>query len=82
MLVAQERWLPQYRAHIPAARKRLADHEARGTRVKPIHTSGAVRKPIKSIEELRVDAGELSWIGGAGTKTIDRPVRDSRGPVV
>ena len=30
MLVAQRKWLPQYRAEIPAARKRLAAARRRG----------------------------------------------------
>lgn len=37
MLVAQAAWLPQYAAHIDAAKQRLADHEKNGTRVKPKH---------------------------------------------
>jgi alpha-galactosidase len=57
MLVAQAQWLPQYadKGEIDAARKRLADHEHHGTRVKTVQTSGAARQHVRSIDEMARD---------------------------
>ena len=52
MLVAMAGWLPQYRDEIPRARKRLADHVRRGTRVKLKRTQGAARLKTRSVKEL------------------------------
>ncbi|MEO8398138.1 MAG: alpha-galactosidase, partial [Chloroflexota bacterium] len=54
MLVAQAQWLPNYAASIEGARKRLAAHEANGTRVKMKQTEGAVRLHTRTVEELAV----------------------------
>jgi alpha-galactosidase len=51
MLVAQSRWLPQYRKGIAAAQKSLAVEKPLGTR----GTTGAARLKTKSVEELRED---------------------------
>src|SRR5438067_9232044 len=54
MLIAQEKWLPQYSSEVfVAARQRLAEHEQRGTRVKLRKTDGAARLPTRTIDELR-----------------------------
>jgi alpha-galactosidase len=56
LLVAQAQWLPNYSTEdIEAARQRLADHEANGTRVKLVETEGAARLHTRSIEELAID---------------------------
>ena len=56
LLVAQAEWLPNYAtAEIEAARQRLADHEARGTRVKLLDTKGAARLHTRSVAELAKD---------------------------
>jgi alpha-galactosidase len=55
MLVAQAQWLPQYGRAILQAKQNLALHERNGTRVKLRDTKGAVRIPIKSVEELAKD---------------------------
>jgi alpha-galactosidase len=52
MLVAQSEWLPQYAKEIPAAKKRIAQHESAGTRVNLVKTTGAARQRVKSIEEI------------------------------
>jgi alpha-galactosidase len=53
MLVAQRKWLPQYAHEVPGARKRLRDHEKKGTRVKLRKTwKGAARKRTKTVAEL------------------------------
>src|SRR5438034_1267297 len=62
MLVAQAQWLPQYARHIESARKRLAQHEAIGTRVKLTDTPGAARLKTKSVAEL---ASEKKLVGAA-----------------
>jgi len=51
MLVAQAKWLPQYRAAIPAARRRLARGKRLGTR----KWKGAARLEVKTVDELRKD---------------------------
>jgi alpha-galactosidase len=68
LLVAQSKWLPNYNpADIEAASKRLADHEARGTRVKLRQTEGAARLHTRTVEELALDAKAK-----AAAKTSDK----------
>ncbi|MCB0083194.1 MAG: hypothetical protein KDE47_19770, partial [Caldilineaceae bacterium] len=56
MLVAQAEWLPNYAGEIDAAKARLAQHEANGTRVKLREGwQGAARQHTKSVEELAKD---------------------------
>jgi alpha-galactosidase len=56
LLVTQAEWLPNYSTEdIEAARQRLAEHEANGTRVKLMETEGAARLHTRSVEELAVD---------------------------
>lgn len=56
LLVAQAEWLPNYATEeIEAARQRLADHEANGTRVKLSETEGAARLHTRSVEEIAQD---------------------------
>ena len=53
MLVAQREWLPNFdAAAVDAAAKRLADHEADGTRVALRDWKGSTRKPVRSPEQL------------------------------
>mgnify|MGYP006299905735 CR=1 FL=1 len=53
MLIAQEKWLPQYKNEIPAARKRLASAKRKG-KYRGTHTSrGAARLKSKTIAQLR-----------------------------
>ena len=49
MLVAQAKWLPQYRREIPKARKRLAAEKDLGTK----STEGAARLKVRSAAEMR-----------------------------
>ena len=56
LLVAQAQWLPNYAtSEIEAARMRLAEHEAKGTRVTLQETAGAARLHTRSVEELAAD---------------------------
>jgi alpha-galactosidase len=54
MLVAQARWLPQYRRAIPAARRRLAAP----SRVKTRRWRGAARLRVRSVAALRKAAAK------------------------
>ncbi len=56
LLVAQSQWLPNYApAEIEAARQRLAQAEANGTRVNLRQTEGAVRLHTRNVQELAAD---------------------------
>ena len=55
MLVAQRRWLPQYREAAAAAAVRLRRHERLGTRVRLLATSGAARLKTRSVKEMAGD---------------------------
>ena len=68
MLVAQAKWLPQYREEVAVAKQRLADHERNGTRVKLRQTSGAVRLHVKTVEELARDKAEARANASAADK--------------
>ncbi len=68
MLVAQAKWLPQYAKEIPAAKKRLATHDRKGTRVKLQKTKGAVRLHTKTVKELARDKAEARANAGAADK--------------
>ncbi len=52
MLVAQAKWLPQYKKSIPEAKNRLKQAEKDGTRVKLIETEGAARLKTKTVDEM------------------------------
>ena len=58
MLVAQAQWLPQYATEIGAAKQRLDDAEAAGTRVKLQQTQGAARLHTKTVEEMTAQKEE------------------------
>jgi alpha-galactosidase len=68
LLVAQARWLPQYRDEIPAARERLARAERNGTRVRLRDSEGAARLHVKSVEELAQDQEEARANAAAADK--------------
>ncbi len=53
MLVAQARWLPQYRRAIAAAKNRLAVHKRNGTYLGVKSAKGAARLAVRSVTELR-----------------------------
>ena len=68
MLVAQAKWLPQYKSQIPAAKKRLADAVKNGTRAKLINTQGAARLHTKTVVEMKLNAAEAKANAGAADK--------------
>jgi len=69
MLVAQSKWLPQYAADIPAAKRRLAQHEKDGTRVKRrLNYTGAVRIKTKTVKEMKKNKAEARANAAAADK--------------
>ena len=77
MVVAQRRWLPQYRKAAAAAASNLKRHEKHGTRVRLLATAGAARIKTRSVEEMSgdrtaaranaaaADKGKMTKPGGA-----------------
>lgn len=55
MLIAQAKWLPQYKGEISKAKRRLAAAVKNGTRVKLLKTKGAARVHTKTIAEMSKD---------------------------
>ena len=68
MLVAQAQWLPQYASEIPAAKARLDQAVANGTRVKTREYQGAARLHVKTVEEMARDKAESRALAGAADK--------------
>jgi alpha-galactosidase len=64
MVVAQEKWLPQYADAIPAARERL-----KNPKVKTREWSGAARLDVRSVDELRDAKAKKSASEGHGLGT-------------
>jgi alpha-galactosidase len=56
MLVAQARWLPQYKKEIPAARRRLADAKRDGRYYGTHKGRGAARLHTRTVAEMRRSA--------------------------
>ena len=54
MLVAQAKWLPQYKSEIPAAKRRLATEKPLGTH----KTKGAARLHTKTVAEMKKAAAK------------------------
>jgi len=66
MLVAQARWLPQYKKVIPTAKARFASEVKLG-----VHgTEGAARLKTKTVEEMKKNAEEASRNAGAADKAM------------
>jgi len=68
MLVAQKKWLPQYRDAIPAAAARLKRHLRNGTRVVPHKSRGAARLKTRSVRELSQNRTEARKNAAAADK--------------
>ena len=66
LLVAQEKWLPQYADAIPDARERL-----KVPKVKTRDWDGAARQHVRNVEEMRAAKGKPKAAGhGLGTKVM------------
>jgi len=68
MLVAQKKWLPQYKAHTAGAARRLKDHEKNGSRVRLRTTSGAARLKTKTVVEMSRNKKAATANAGAADK--------------
>ncbi|MGA1197433.1 MAG: alpha-glucosidase/alpha-galactosidase, partial [Candidatus Latescibacterota bacterium] len=64
MLVAQAKWLPQYKSAVPKAKKRLASEKRLGTK----KTQGAARVKTKSVAEMRKHAAQARKNADAADK--------------
>ncbi|MBN1555717.1 MAG: alpha-glucosidase/alpha-galactosidase [Phycisphaerae bacterium] len=53
MLIAQAKWLPQYKKEIPAAKKRLAEAKRKKTYRGTSKSKGAARKKTTTVSQLR-----------------------------
>ncbi|MBO1510279.1 alpha-glucosidase/alpha-galactosidase [Metabacillus bambusae] len=69
MLVAQERWLPQYKEAIAEAKKRLASGNLLPTK----NYEGAARLKVKTVEEMAQNRDESSKNAGESDKAKERP---------
>ena len=78
MLVAQARWLPQYRKAVPAARKRLADAKRRGEYLGTKKGRGAARLHTKTVAEMRREAAKHRRQAAAADKAADQRARNAR----
>ncbi|MCP4642610.1 MAG: alpha-glucosidase/alpha-galactosidase [bacterium] len=74
MLVAQAKWLPQYKREIPKARKRLASEKPLGTR----KTKGAARLKTKSVAEMRRNAKAARENAAASDKAAAKRARQRK----
>ena len=72
MLVAQAKWLPQYKAELPAARERLASQKALGTK----KWAGAARLHTRTVDEMRHDAGQARQQAAASDKAEAKRAQD------
>ena len=66
MLVAQARWLPQYKKSIPSAKARFASEEKLGTH----GTEGAARIKTKTVAEMQKNAAEARSNAAAADKAM------------
>jgi alpha-galactosidase len=74
MLVAQARWLPQYKRAVAAARRRLR----RGPRIKTRTTRGAARLRTRTVEEMARDAAKARRLAAAADKAAEDRARSNR----
>lgn len=69
MLVAQSKWLPQYKEAIEKAKYRLENEELIPTK----DYQGAARLPVKSVEEMAQDREKANQNAGEADKAKERP---------
>ena len=75
MLVAQARWLPQYAAEIPAARRRLRSGKRLGTK----RGHGAARLHTKTVRELAKEAARARALAQAPDKAAGQDGKGAAG---
>ncbi len=71
LLIAQEKWLPQYENSIAAAKQRQETEP----RIETRKTTGAARFTPKTIDELKENRAEAVKNAQAADKAVDRPAR-------
>ena len=69
MLVAQEKWLPQYKEAIKEAKARLAS----GNLIPTKQNQGAARLRVKTVEEMAQDREAANRVAGESDKAKERP---------
>lgn len=69
MLVAQEKWLPQYKEAIEKAKERLAS----GNLIPTKQHKGAARLRVKTVEEMTQDREAANRVAGESDKAKVRP---------
>ncbi|MEH7097373.1 alpha-glucosidase/alpha-galactosidase [Neobacillus vireti] len=69
MLVAQEKWLPQYKKAIEKAKERLAS----GNLIPTKQNQGAARLQVKTVEEMGQDRDAANRVAGESDKAKERP---------
>ncbi len=72
MLVAGEKWLPQYGSAIEAAKERLEAGRAAGTLIPTRDYEGAARLKVKSVEEMQQDRDAANKNAAEADKGKDR----------
>ncbi|MFJ6411171.1 alpha-glucosidase/alpha-galactosidase [Terribacillus saccharophilus] len=71
MLIAQEKWLPQYKHSIHKAKER----QKREERLRTKEYTGAARLKTKTVEEMRANREEASKNAKEADKTLERPAK-------
>ena len=66
MLIAQEKWLPQYKEAIKDAKKRMAE----GNLIPTIANRGAARLEVKTVEQMSEEAEKMRKIASASAKEL------------
>ena len=69
MLVAQEKWLPQYKEAIKEAKARLAS----GNLIPAKQNQGAARLRVKTVEEMAQDREAANRVAGESDKAKEQP---------
>ncbi len=77
MLVAQAKWLPQYRDDIPEAKKRLAAAKRKGAYRGTKKWKGAARLKTRTVAEMRRDATRVRRLAQAADKAADQRAKDA-----
>lgn len=71
MLIAQEKWLPQYEQSIIKAK----EHQKREDRLPTKEYTGAARLKTKTVEEMRANREEASKNAKEADKALERPAK-------
>jgi len=77
MLVAQAKWLPQYRGEVAKARRRLAAAKKKGDYRGTRKTRGAARKKTATVAQLRKRGKAARRMATAADKAIEKQKKDA-----